>query len=81
MLDDLAVRLSFSERLDLATKAALVRTIQSALPLAILGFIIPVFGGTANAKGFLTEIDLEPGMYGFVLKSGFLLCNIGSVVL
>ena len=61
MLDDLAARLSSSDKLDLATKAVFVSTIQSALPLATLGFIIPVFGGTANAKGFLTEIDLDPG--------------------
>ena len=71
----------FLRDLDLATRDLLVRIIQSALPFATLGFIIPEFGGTASAKGFLTENDLEPGTYGLVFKSGFLLTNIGSVVL
>ena len=54
---------------------------KSTIVKLILGFIIPELGGTAKAKGFFTEINLEPGIYGFFFKSGFLLCNIGSVVL
>ena len=81
MLDDLADFLSLSERLDLATKDLRVSIIQSTLPLATLGLIIPEFGGTDSVKGFLTENNLEPGTYGLVFKSGFLLTSIGSVVL
>ena len=49
MLDDLADFLSLSERLDLATKDLRVSIIQSTLPLATLGLIIPEFGGTDSA--------------------------------